>query len=83
MDHVELADRAQTDSRAFNFALPTALKNEEEIVFLIQHNTPIHDVQTCGDNVMADWVKLKRRERRKRSLAKHAELLEKLKAVIH
>ena len=61
MDNVKLADRAQTDSRAFNFALPTTLRNEEEIIFLMQHNTPIHDVETCGDNVIVDWVRLKRR----------------------
>ena len=54
MEHVELADRAQTDSRAFNFTLPTALKKEEEIIFLIQHNTPIHDIKTCGDNTIAN-----------------------------
>ena len=83
MDQVELADRAQTDSRAFNFPLPTTLKNDEEIIFLIQHNKPIHDAETCGDNAIADWVRLKRREQRMRSIRKHAELLVKLKYVIH
>ena len=83
MDNIELANGAQTESRAFNFALPTALKNEEEIVFLVQHNMPIHNVETCGDNATADWVRLKRRNQRIRSIRKQAELLVKLKAVIH
>ena len=74
MDKVELADDIQTDSRAFNFALPTALRNKEEIIFLVQHNMPIHNVKTCGDNVIADWVRLKRREQRKRRIRTHAEL---------
>ena len=83
MDNVELANRAQTDSRAFNYALPTTLKNKEEIIFLIQHNTPIHNVETCGDNAIADWARMKRREQRMRRTWKHAELLVKLKAVIY
>ena len=60
MDEVDLADEVHTDSQAHNFALPTTLKNKEEIVFLIQQNTPICDVETCGDNAIADWARLKR-----------------------
>ena len=44
---------------------------------------PIHDVKTCGDNVIADWAKLKRKNARVRREMKHRELLVKLKAVIH
>ena len=33
--------------------------------------------------MIADWARLKRREQRKRSIRKHAELLVKLKMVIH
>ena len=83
MDNVELADGAQTNSRAFNFALPTTLKNKEEIVFLVQHNTPIQDVENCGENAIADWARLKRREQRMRRTWKCAELLVTLKAAIH
>ena len=83
MEHIELADRAQTDSRAFDFALPTTLKNKKEIIFLVQHNTPIHDIETCGDNAIADWARLKRRGQRMRRIRKRAELLVKLKYVIH
>ena len=60
MDDVKLADEVQTESRAHNFALPTALKNEEEIVFLVQQDMPICKVETCGNNALADWVRLKR-----------------------
>ena len=66
MDDVELADKVQTDSQAHNFTLPTALKSEEEIVFLIQQNMPIHDVKTCGNNAIADWARLKRQNARVR-----------------
>ena len=83
MDYVELANRTFTDSRAFNYALPSTLKNEEEIVFLIQHNMLIHDIKTFGDNAISDWVKLKRKERRMRSIRKCAELLVKLKYAIY
>ena len=83
MDCVELTNNVQTDSRAFNFALPTALKNQEEIIFLVQHNMPIHNVETCGDNAIADWARLKRREQRMRRIRKCAELLVKLKYAIH
>ena len=83
MDNVELADRAQTDSQAFNYTLPSALINKEEIVFLVLHNMPIHDIESCGNTAIADWVKLKRREQRRKSHRKHVELLEMLRMVIH
>ena len=83
MDNVEFADEVQTNSRAHNSALPTALKNEEEIVFLIQQNTPIQDVKTCGDNAIADWARLKRQNARVRREMKRRELLVKLKVVLH
>ena len=44
---------------------------------------PIHDVETCGDNMIADWVRLKRREQRMRRIRKCAELLVELKYTIH
>lgn len=82
MANTELADNAYTDSRAFNFTLPTALRNEEEIIFLIQQNTPTCNIKTCRDNVIADWARLKRWNRRMMSIRKKAELLVKWKAVI-
>ena len=60
MNKVKLADQVETDSRAHNFALPTALKNKEEIIFLVQQNMPIVNVETCGDNAITDWARLKR-----------------------
>ena len=66
MNEVELADKVQMDSHAHNFTLPTALRNEEEIVFLVQQNTPIRDVKTSGNNAIADWARLKRRNARVR-----------------
>ena len=67
----------------FNFALPTTLKNKEEIIFLRQPNTPICDVETCRDNAIADWARLKGQNQRIKSIRKQAELLVKLKVVIH
>ena len=83
MDNIELADQVQMDSWAHNLTLPTALKNEEEIIFLVQQNTPIHDVETCGDNTIADWARLKRQNVRIRREMKQRELLVKLRVVIH
>ena len=60
MDNVELADEVQMDSHTHNFALPTALKSKEEIIFLIQQNMLIRDVETCGNNMIADWERLNR-----------------------
>ena len=64
MDNIKLADKVQMDSHTHNFTLPTALRNKEEIVFLIQQNTPIRDVETCGNNAIADWGRLKRKNAR-------------------
>ena len=83
MDNIKLADEVHTDSCAHNFALPTALKNEEEIIFLVQQNMPICDIETCGDNAIADWARLKRQNARVKREMKQRELLVKLKAVIH
>ena len=60
MNEVKLANQVQTDSQAHNFTLLTTLRNEEEIVFLVQQDTPTCDIKTCGDNAIVDWVRLKR-----------------------
>ena len=83
MNKVELADEVQTNSWAHNFAFPTTLKSEEEIVFLVQQNMPICDVKTCGDNAIADWARLKKQNARIRREMKQKELLVKLRVVIH
>ena len=83
MDNIKLADEVQTDSQAHNFTLPTALKNEEEIVFLVQQDMPICNIETCGDNVIADWARLKRWNVKVRRGMKQSELLVKLRAAIH
>ena len=83
MKEVELADQVETDSWAHNFALLTTLKSKEETVFLVQQNTPIVDVETCGDNAIADWARLKRQNARIRRENKRRELLAKLRVALH
>ena len=83
MNEVKLADQVQTDSWAHNFTLPSALWSKEEIIFLIQQDMPIRDVETCGNNAIADWARLKRRNARVRREMKWREMLVKLRAAIH
>ena len=61
MDQVIIADDIQTDSGAHHFALPSALIGDGTL-FLIQPDTPIHDVENCGDNAINGWARLKRKE---------------------
>ena len=84
MDHIELADGVQTDSWSHHFTLPSTLKNtEEDLIFIVQSDTPLHDIETCGENMYSNWARLKRREWRMKRIRKHAELLVKLKIAIH
>ena len=83
MDKVKLANQVKTDSQTHNFALPTTLKNKEDIIFLVQQNTPIVNVKTCGNNAIADWARLKRQNVRIRRENNRRVLLAKLRVALH